>query len=141
MKSILKEQKLKKYFAEQKDVEFALIFGSFASERINAMSDIDIAVYFKDEKNILKLGERQIDITCAVMKLCKINRVDVVVLNLANPFLKFQVIKYGRLLYSKDGRLFYKFKAASLGMYQDIRPMYDLYERVAQISLRRGLYG
>ena len=140
MKSVLKEQELKKYFAEQKDIEFALIFGSFASGRINVMSDIDIAVYFRDEEDILKLGDRQIDITCAIMKFCKTNRADVVVLNLANPFLKFQVIKYGRLLYGKDEKVFYRFKAASFGMYQDIRPMYDLYERIARISLRRGMH-
>jgi len=137
----LEEQELKNYFAQQNDVEFALIFGSVAQGKDSPISDIDVAVYFKEGEDILKLGDRQIDITCAIMKFCKISRVDAVVLNLANPFLRFQVIKYGRLLYAKDERVFYKFKAVSLEMYQDTKPIYDLYEKVAEISLRRGIYG
>ncbi|MBU4251568.1 MAG: nucleotidyltransferase domain-containing protein [Candidatus Omnitrophica bacterium] len=139
MKSILKEQELKDYFIKQEDIEFVLLFGSFASGRVNPMSDIDIAVYFTDGKDALKLGDRQIEIICAVMSICKVNRVDVVILNRASPFLKFQVIKYGRLLHTKDEKAFYRFKAVSLGIYQDIKPMYDLYEKMAEISLRGGL--
>jgi hypothetical protein len=67
--------------------------------------------------------------------------VDVIVLNWANPFLRYQVIKYGRLIYAKDVKVFYKFKAASLGRYQDIKPMYELYDRVAEVNLRRGIHG
>jgi hypothetical protein len=136
MKNNLNEQELKNYFAKQDDVEFALIFGSYTLGRINPLSDIDIAVYFRKDEDTLKLGDRQIDITCVVMRLCQINRVDVVVLNVANPFLRYQVIKYGRLIYVKDEKVFYKFKAQTLGIYQDIKPMYDLYDKVAQFNLR-----
>ena len=133
------EEQIKKYLAQQDDLNFALLFGSVAVGLDTPISDIDIAVCFKEEKDILKLGERQIDIICALMRICKHNRIDVVVLNLANPFLRFQVIKYGRLLYTEDMKVFYKFKAASLGKYQDIKQMYDLYDRAAKINLRRGI--
>jgi predicted nucleotidyltransferase len=135
------EQPLKDFFIQQADIDFVLIFGSTALRRDTPLSDIDIAICFKREDDVLILGERQIDITCAMMRICKINRVDVVVLNCANPFLRYQVIKYGRLIYARDLRVFYKFKAASLGRYQDIRPMYELYDRVAEINLRRGVNG
>jgi predicted nucleotidyltransferase len=141
MKSIFKEQELKDYFTLQKDIAFVLLFGSFASGRVNSMSDIDIAVYFTDEKDALKLGDRQIEIICAVMSICKVNRVDVVILNCASPFLKFQVIKYGRMFYAQDEKVFYRFKAVSLGIYQDIKPMYALYEKMTEISLRRAIDG
>lgn len=135
------EQQIKDFFMQQADVDFVLIFGSTALRRETPLSDIDIAVYFKKEDDILRLGERQIDITCAIMRICKINRVDVVVLNRANPFLRYQVIKYGRLIHARDVKVFYKFKAASLGRYQDIKPMYELYDKVAEINLRRGMHG
>lgn len=137
----LKQQELKNYLAQQDDIEFVLLFGSLALGRATPMSDIDIAVYFRDGNDPLELADRQIDITCAVMKFCKINRVDVVVLNLANPFLRFQVMKYGRLLYARDEKIFYRFKANSFGIYQDIKPMYRLYEIIAEKSLRRGVDG
>lgn len=134
-------KKVKNYFVRQDDVSFALVFGSVATGRDTPISDIDIAVYFKEKKEALRLGERQIDCICALMRICKFSKVDVVVLNLANPFLGFQVIKYGRLIYAEDVRVFYKFKAAALGRYQDIRQMYDLYDRAAETNLRRGGYG
>ena len=136
-----KEIVLKNYFASQNDIKFAILFGSAASGNVTAISDIDIGVYFKGNKEKLELSERQIDITCEVMKIYHINRADVVILNLANPFLKFQVIKYGRLLYAEDEKIFYKFKAVTLGIYQDIKPMYDLYNKKAKDSLRRGIDG
>jgi len=103
------------------------------------MSDIDIAVYFQGEKDALALGERQIDITCAVIRICKINRVDVIVLNKANPLLKFQALKYGRLIYSREEEMFYKFKTGALGQYQDMKPMRELYNKAVEVSLRKGL--
>ncbi len=141
MRSILKEQELKDYFVKQEDVEFALLFGSLASGRVNPMSDIDIAVYFRDGNDALRMGDRQIEITCAVMSIYKVNRADVVVLNRANPFLRFQIMKYGRLFHAGDEKIFYRFKADSFGIYQDIKPMYHLYEITAERSLRRGIYG
>jgi len=132
------ERLLADYFSYQNDVKFALLFGSFAQECNSPVSDIDIAVYFGENKDKLRLGEKQIEITSAIMRLCSANRVDIVILNIANPFLRFQVIKYGRLLYAKDEKSFYRFKADSLGGYQDIKPLYDLYDKIAANSLKRG---
>lgn len=137
----LKEEELKSYFAQEDDVEFVLVFGSVVSGKDSPLSDIDIAVYFQNEKDILAMGERQIEITCAVMRICKLNRVDIVVLNLANPFLRFQVVKYGRLFYAKNEKAFYRFKAASFGLYQATKPLYELYDKVTKESLRRGFDG
>ena len=62
------EQLLKDYFSRQADIEFVLLFGSFASGRVSPMSDIDVALYFRGEKKALELADRQIDITCALMR-------------------------------------------------------------------------
>lgn len=129
------EQPLKEYFLKQTDIEFAVLFGSLASGRATPMSDIDIAVYFSGAKNTLELADRQIDITCAVMRFYKINLADVVVLNTAHPFLKFQVVKYGRPIYVNNEKAYYQFKASALGLYQDIKPMYALYDNMARNSL------
>lgn len=133
-----KEGELRNYLAQQQDVEFAVLFGSLAQCRVNLFSDIDIGVCFKEGKDILALGQRQIELTCSVMRLCQMNNVDIVVLNTANPFLKFQVVKYGRMLYAHDEKVFFRFKASALAQYQDIKPMYDLYDTIAAISLRKG---
>ncbi|MFH1645726.1 MAG: nucleotidyltransferase domain-containing protein [Candidatus Omnitrophota bacterium] len=132
---------LKKYFADQKDVGFAVLFGSVSKGKASPLSDIDIAVYFEGEKAPLDLANRQLDVTCDLMKLLKKNRIDIVLLNTANPFLAFQVVKYGKLIYSTDESFFYRFKAQVFGMYQDIRPMYDFYDKKTNEEFRRELYG
>lgn len=131
------EQLLEDYFTKQDDIEFVLLFGSLASGRITPMSDIDVAVYFNGARNTLELADRQIDITCTIMRLCKINRVDVVILNAAHPFLKFQVVKYGRLLYVNNEKAYYQFKAHAFGLYQDIKPMYALYNKMTRNNLMK----
>jgi predicted nucleotidyltransferase len=141
MKTLFNKEHLINYFAKQKDIEFALLFGSSASGHTNALSDIDIAVYFKETSDSLTAGERQVELTCDIMKLYQINHVDIIVMNTANPFLLFQIVKNGVLLYVKDEKLFYYFKAMTLGNYQDIKPMYDMYENKSIEHLRNGIYG
>lgn len=132
---------LKKYFEQQDDIQCAILFGSVALGKTTSMSDIDIGVYFDIIKDKLNAGERQIDITCKIMSLYRINRVDVVVLNFANPFLRFQVVKTGRLIYAKDKKEFYKFKAISFGRYQEIKPLYEQYNRLTEERIRRNSNG
>ena len=135
------EVELKEYFSGREDIEFAVLFGSHAKRHSNKMSDIDIGIFLKNSNNVEEIGDKQIDITCAVMRIHKISNVDIVVLNLANPFLLFQIIKYCKLIYARDEKVFYRFKADSFLKYQDIKPMYDLYDKAAENSLRRGLNG
>lgn len=44
--------KIKKALEKHKDIVFAYVFGSLAKGRITLLSDIDIAVYLEDSKNI-----------------------------------------------------------------------------------------
>lgn len=132
------QDELAKYLQAQADVRFALLYGSLARGQANPLSDLDVAVFFQNDLTEEQMGERQIDITCDLMRLFRINEVDVTILNLASPFLCFQVIKYGKLLKCVEKNEFFRFKSRTLGRYQDIKPMYDLYARAAIRNLQRG---
>ncbi len=139
MKLNLNEIKL--FFADQPDIEFAVLFGSSASNKMSPLSDLDIAVFFNTDLNNLEMGNRQIEITAELMELLHINRIDIVILNIANPFLRYQVIKNGQLICSKDIKKYYHFKASSLSIYQERKPLYDLYNNSSEKKLRQGLNG
>jgi predicted nucleotidyltransferase len=109
-----------------------------ARDKANPLSDLDVAVFFKNDLTQEQMGKRQIEITCNLMSLFKINNVDVTILNLASPFLRFQVLKYGKLLKCVEKNEFFSFKSNAMGRYQDIKPMYDLYARAAIQNLQRG---
>lgn len=54
------EQIIRNYFSQQADIEFALLFGSFAKGRITPMSDIDVGIYFRGLRGTLELAGRQV---------------------------------------------------------------------------------
>jgi len=132
---------LKEYFKRQDDIQCAILFGSNALGTTTSMSDIDIGVYFGIAVDKLNASNRQIDITCKLMSLYHINRVDVVILNFANPFLRFQVAKNGCSIYAKDEKDFYRFKAVSFGRYQEIKPLYEQYNKITEEKIRRNSNG
>ncbi|MBI9107180.1 MAG: nucleotidyltransferase domain-containing protein [Spirochaetales bacterium] len=59
-------QKLRIYFAEQSEVELAILYGSFASGKISDASDIDIAVHTKENASLERLIDIQTDISALV---------------------------------------------------------------------------
>ncbi len=133
------QDQLKTYFAQQSDILMAILFGSMAKGVHNVLSDIDVAVYLRQDLDELTMGDRQVDITCDLMKLYKKNEVDVVVLNAVNPLLKFQVVKYGQLIYARDELFYYHFKARTFSEYQDIKPMYDMYTKAMLERIREKI--
>ena len=47
--------RLQEYF-DDSTYEFVLLFGSYSNDTNNALSDIDIGVYFQDSVDYLELG-------------------------------------------------------------------------------------
>ena len=64
-------EKLRKFFKNKEEIEFAYLFGSIAKEEISKFSDIDIAVMYKKSCNILKLMSE-------ISKVLKFDEVDIV---------------------------------------------------------------
>ena len=88
-----------KHLLEKKfpEISIAYIFGSAKYGYIKAGSDIDIAVLLDD--NYEKLLEFKIAADIEEAFKCK---VDIVVLNTANPILTYEIFKTGNRLFEKD---------------------------------------
>ena len=108
-----KLQVLTEYFERIDDIAFAFLFGSAARGRIRKEGDIDVAVYFKPEKDIeweafgkTFKGENRIglDITRLLGK-----EVDLVVLNRARAVVADEIIRKGKPILIKDKGLFMDF--------------------------------
>jgi len=138
MNGHFKKDDLIKYFQARDNIRFALLYGSAARGKMGPLSDLDTAVFFTPDLNEQKMAEEQLTITCDLMKLCRLNNIDVTILNLSSPFLTYQVFKYGTVLKCSSEKEFYSFKAKTLGRYQDIKPMYELYAKAAMERLQRG---
>lgn len=92
-------ENLKKYFKQKENVSLAFIFGSSAKGVAGKDSDLDIAVYLKDEK-------QEDEIWKEVSRIAG-REVDLVVLNSAPASLVSNVLKTGISLAIKDRNLFW----------------------------------
>lgn len=99
-------------------IKLLYVFGSYAKGSNNKNSDIDIAVLVDDNyKPMYKLNMIG-DLT----SIFKRDDIDLVILNGANPVLRHQVIKYGKIIYEESLEEKVIFEAKVLSVYMDMEP-------------------
>ena len=108
-----KIQALKGYFNKRDDIAFSFLFGSAAKGRVRKEGDVDIAVYFRPEKDIEwevfgKIYEGESRIGLDVERLLK-KEVDLIVLNRARAVLADEIIRRGKPIIIKDKGIFMDF--------------------------------
>ena len=109
-------KKLASIFEDEKNILVAYLFGSYARGYETVQSDVDIAVLLSEVPE--KLLEYYLNLERKLAEALE-KDVDLVFLNDAPPLLKYQVIKYGRLLFSRNERIRVTFEAKSLSEYLD----------------------
>jgi len=109
-------KRLATLFENEKNILVAYLFGSYARGYETVQSDVDIAVLVSEvpEKPLEYYLHLERKLAEALQK-----DVDLVFLNDAPPLLKYQVIKYGRLLFSRGERIRIMFEVKSLSEYLD----------------------
>jgi len=101
-----------KALSKEEDIIIAYVFGSTAKGKAHPFSDIDIAILLK---------EPSVDKTMKIHSILTESlgeKVDTLLLNLAPPTLKYQIIKNGLRVISKneDARISFEAKALSEGL-------------------------
>ena len=116
------EQLLSRALAQRDEVLEAYLFGSRASGRAQAHSDIDVAV-FVDEHAVRRqdYGDAA-QLTTHLMAALGSNEVDVVLLNRAPPLLYHRVLRDGRRIFSRDLRATTTREGYALSRYCDFVP-------------------
>ena len=127
MSKLACENCIKGYFSGIKGVLCAYLFGSVAADKDNPYSDVDIAVLYDDSVAPSEYTDKQIDLSVELSRLLDRN-VDIIILNNAGPFLKFQVIQNGARVYENPARNSRAFEAYSLIEYFDFLPLKNMLE-------------
>lgn len=91
------------------------IFGSYAKRTNIDSSDLDIAVFLEGESD----GFILLDILYDLVGILNRDDIDLVILNNVDEVLKFQVIKYGKVIYKKDQYSKVIFESRVMSEYMD----------------------
>jgi len=121
------KEKIIDILQKTQNVFFAYIFGSRIKNKTRFGSDLDIALFFKNEPKLEDLGR-------LVLELEEIanSKVDLISLNnlyLKNPKLAYSVIGEGVLLFCLDDKLLSHFKKMTYLTYLDFKNIIDLFNR------------
>ena len=97
-------------------INLIYIFGSFAKGNNREDSDLDIAVLLEGETNpFIKL-----ELLNELIDIFHRDDIDLVILNSVDEVLKFQVIKYGKVIYMEDLTTKVMFEARVMSEYMDM---------------------
>jgi predicted nucleotidyltransferase len=114
------------------EIEFALLMGSAKTGVVNPHSDIDIAIYLREPITI----EFYAQVTaCVNQQLARDVRVDIGILNKADPVYRFESLK-GRLLFSRNEENWLHFYSVTCREYET---QMLHYERQRRYRMERGV--
>ena len=98
------KQALGFFFESRPEIDVAFLFGSMATGRNNALSDIDIALLVDRDKirdEEYPYGYKA-HVLADLIGLLKTNDVDLVLLDEAGTLLKHRVLYFGKLLFCRN---------------------------------------
>ncbi len=102
------------------NIELLVVFGSYANDKNKKGSDLDLGYkcsgFLTESKEIELLNE--------LSQFYKRVDIDLVNLNKAEPILKVEIAKKGKLLYGSEDK-FEKFSIYAAGIYADTKFLYD----------------
>ena len=132
-------EKITNVLKGDKNIVFALVFGSQANGQANRLSDVDIGIFTKEDTPLLRMGR----IVSALEKVLK-KEVDLVILNdiyKRKPNFAFQVISSAKLLFTRDEDLFVEFKKNVFLYYLDAKPLIDMVKAAMNKRIEAGAFG
>ena len=99
-------------------VDLAYLYGSAHSDRFGLHSDIDIAVRFEKTFASADYFLLTTPLETELQKLLN-GKIDLTILNLAQPLLRYEVIKNGLILFAKDNERLALFHIRAYRDYED----------------------
>lgn len=134
LKSVLKKQpSLKRFFGKQ-SVNLVFLHGSLAHDELKSLSDIDIAILFKNEQysygTITKIEEK-------LSALLGREDVDLMVLNSASPLACMQVLCNGKNLYARSQKILTAFRLRTIQRFLATQYLRESFNRYMKATILR----
>jgi predicted nucleotidyltransferase len=118
------------------EIQAAFLFGSQATGRAHADSDIDVALLVDAASARTAARDRTRRLLGLFGAHLAADRLDLVILNDAPPALAFQVLKNGKLAFERDRTALHRFRVNTYARHADFEPTERFFRAVTR---RRAL--
>jgi len=128
------------YFEDKlSNIEFILLYGSYARGEAHGMSDIDIAIYFKDSPSLLTIGGYITDLEMQLHKKIEINTLN----NLykSHPLLAYNITTDHQPIIITNQEKYVEFKRRSMLYYFDAKPLIEQNMEAFKRRIKDGKIG
>ena len=121
---------LHRFFAEEEKVLLAFLFGSYARGRAGTHSDVDLGVLVGHDTDLDDPYRLQSELQRGVGKTLHRYDVDLILLNEAPLTLRYQVVRYGQVLFEREEGLRRWYWRRVVNEWFDTQPMRDRFFRI-----------
>ena len=133
------DKRLLEFMRGQEYIKLAYLFGSVAKGKEGKLSDVDIAVFLDESLNKKEIINLQLKVISELTSILKTDRVDLIVMNNAPLLLKYNIIRYGKIL-KDDKETKIKVESGVLSDYLDMKYYIDRHtnlaiKRIANVGL------
>lgn len=140
------EKRLREALEARPEVVFAYLFGSAVEGSRHGRSDVDVAVYLDPQRRAEDGG------AAAELRMLTVLRaslqdavpqydLDLIPLNRAPPLLADRVLRYGRLLVSRNEKQRVRWIAMAKSRFCDLSPLRTQLDRALDRRIREGGFG
>ena len=105
-----------KKLIEEFNISLIYVFGSYAKGTNTENSDLDIGILINGDTSLMT----RLSVLNEMVGILDREDIDLIILNEADEVLKFQVIKYGKLIYVRDLTEKVLFEARTMSEYMDM---------------------
>ena len=116
--------KIKNVLLKQKGIEFAYLFGSYARNEETELSDIDIAIYQKEQKSKYEIKVYELEIEAKLNEKIPKQKFDVRSLNDAPIVVIGKIINEGKLIFTRNESLLTDYIVKNRIKYMDYMLVY-----------------
>jgi len=120
-------------FGQRPEAVAAYLFGSAAGGHVHAESDIDIALLIEkgtaEELDRIEPYDYKASVIAELSQALGTDKIDLVLLHQAPPFLANEVISRGKLLFSRDEEARLDFEVSAKLRYLDTKPLREIKRR------------
>ncbi len=118
------------FMSGQAYIKLAYLFGSVVKGKEGKLSDVDIAVFLDESLSKKEIFNLQLKVISELTSILKTDRVDLIVMNNAPLLLKYNIIRYGKIL-KDDKETTIKVEGGILSDYLDMKYYIDRHTNLA----------